>query len=129
MAVCWCSQVLVLSEGRQLYFGPPGQAVDWFGNCLGYPFWRDKHGAVADWLMDLVSVGFSKPAALSGASMTTSADVARASELWHAHTQKVTSLWPHSPQELAVSQALVKLQGRAGFGTHLQTSLSAVLRY
>lgn len=53
-------QVIVLSEGHQLYFGVPDEAVDWFGNSLGYTYSPGQDGAVSDWLMDLVSVGFSK---------------------------------------------------------------------
>ena len=82
----------MLSEGHQLYFGPPQEAVDWFDKGLGYSFWPDQHGAVSDWLMDLVSVGFSKPQALRGVSMTSTADVANASELWQAHYCKVKHL-------------------------------------
>ena len=43
-----------------LYFGAPEKAVDWFSQ-LGFRYeqWRD--GAVSDWLIDLVSVGFQKP--------------------------------------------------------------------
>lgn len=85
-------QVLVLSEGHQLYFGPPQEAVNWFSSCLGYTFWPGQHGAEADWLMDLVSVGFSKPQALCSSSMTSREDVSKASELWHAHCKKA---WLH----------------------------------
>jgi ATP-binding cassette subfamily G (WHITE) protein 2 len=82
----------MLSEGHQLYFGPPQEAANWFDKGLGNSFRPDQHGAVSDWLMDLVSVGFSKPQALSGVSMTSAADVANASELWHAHNRKVKHL-------------------------------------
>ncbi|CAL5218719.1 g432 [Coccomyxa viridis] len=68
-------KVLLLSEGHQLYFGPPQEAISWFSDCLGYTFWPDQRGAEADWLMDLVSVGFSKPQALRGASMASQEDV------------------------------------------------------
>ena len=81
-------QVLLLSEGHQLYFGPPQEAINWFSKCLGYTFWPGQRGAEADWLMDLVSVGFSKPQTLRAASMTSREDVAKASELWHAHCKK-----------------------------------------
>ena len=86
---CCDLQVLVLSEGHQLYFGPPEQVTDWFSGCLGYSFWPGQHGSVADWLMDLVSVGFSKPAKLGGTTMTSRADVVTSSELWHASRHKV----------------------------------------
>lgn len=54
-------QVTVLSEGYTLYFGAPSQAVDWFSGNLGYSYQPQQDGAVSDWLMDAVSVGFSKP--------------------------------------------------------------------
>ena len=53
-------QVIVLSEGHQLYFGRPQEAVAWFSGSLGYAYAPAQDGAVSDWLMDLVSVGFSK---------------------------------------------------------------------
>ncbi len=80
--------MLLLSEGHQLYFGPPQEAISWFSDCLGYTFWPDQRGAEADWLMDLVSVGFSKPQALRGAPMASQEDVTKASGLWHAHRRK-----------------------------------------
>lgn len=85
----WLSQVLVLSEGYQLYNGPPNEALNWFSKCLGYTFWPGQQGAESDWLMDLVSVGFSKPQSLTGASMTSRSDVVKASALCQAHAQKV----------------------------------------
>lgn len=56
-----CFQVVVLSEGYQLYTGEPGQAVHWFSNTLNYTYTPERDGAVSDWLMDMVSVGFAKP--------------------------------------------------------------------
>ena len=88
-SLCCDLQVLVLSEGHQLYIGPPEQVTDWFSGCLGYSFRPGQHGSVADWLMDLVSVGFSPPAKLGGTTMTSRADVVTSSELWHARRQKV----------------------------------------
>ena len=52
--------MIVLSEGHQLYFGLPQEAVAWFSGSLGYAYAPAQDGAVSDWLMDLVSVGFSK---------------------------------------------------------------------
>jgi hypothetical protein len=54
-------QVTVLSEGFTLYFGAPNRAVHWFGGHLGYTYQPQQDGAVSDWLMDAVSVGFTKP--------------------------------------------------------------------
>lgn len=55
-------QCVVLSEGHNLYFGSPKRALDWFSDALGYSYSYQRDGAVSDWLMDLVSVGFQKPA-------------------------------------------------------------------
>ena len=52
--------MIVLSEGHQLYFGVPDEAVHWFSSSLGYAYAPAQDGTVSDWLMDLVSVGFSK---------------------------------------------------------------------
>ena len=54
-------QVVVLSEGVQLYGADPRAAVAWFGDALHYPYDAAADGAPSDWLMDLVSVGFAKP--------------------------------------------------------------------
>lgn len=52
---------MVLSEGYNLYFGSPERVLGWFSDTLGYPYDYSRDGAVSDWLMDLVSVGFQKP--------------------------------------------------------------------
>jgi hypothetical protein len=51
-----CLQVVVLSEGHQLYSGDPKQAVPWFSGTLNYTFNPEKDGAVSDWLMDMVRI-------------------------------------------------------------------------
>ena len=57
---CAALQVILLSEGHVLYFGPPSSAVPWFGS-LQYDYLPERDGNVSDWLLDLVSVGFTKP--------------------------------------------------------------------
>ena len=57
---------MVLSEGYTLYFGPPSRAMDWFSGSLGYTYNQGRDGSISDWLMDLVSVGFGKPATWAG---------------------------------------------------------------
>ena len=69
---------MVLSEGYQLYFGAPDDAAPWFDRGLGYEYDALRDGAVSDWLMDLVSVGFAKPDDVAERSMATRADVAAA---------------------------------------------------
>ena len=54
-------QVVVLSEGVQLYGDDPHGAVAWFAHGLHYPYEPAADGAPSDWLMDLVNVGFAKP--------------------------------------------------------------------
>lgn len=53
--------VAILSEGHQLYLGNPANVVAWFQNELGYPYVPATNGNVPDWLMDTVSIGFTKP--------------------------------------------------------------------
>lgn len=53
--------MVVLSEGVQLYSADPSGVVAWFASSLHYPFDQRADGAASDWLMDLVSVGFTKP--------------------------------------------------------------------
>lgn len=71
-------QVTVLSEGYQLYFGRPEDALYWFGTGLGFTYNLERDGAVSDWLMDLVSVGFQKPESFTCRSMCTVEDVVMA---------------------------------------------------
>lgn len=59
------NKIVVLSEGRQLYAGPPSQCVPWFENKLGCKYDETAGGAVSDWVMDTVSVGFNKPEAMA----------------------------------------------------------------
>jgi hypothetical protein len=45
-----------------LYAGPTAGLAGWFERGLGYGPWSaDCHGSVADWVIDLVNVGFTKP--------------------------------------------------------------------
>ena len=59
------NKVVVLSEGHQVFLGAPSQCVDWFQTHLGYPYVAVRDGNVPDWIMDTVSVGFTKPAAFA----------------------------------------------------------------
>ena len=59
------NKVVILSEGHQLYAGPPSQCVSWFQDCLHYNYNEKTDGAVSDWIMDTISVGFKKPAAMA----------------------------------------------------------------
>ena len=45
-----------------LYAGPRQQLVPWMSGTLGYgPYCPERYGMAADWVMDLVNVGFRKP--------------------------------------------------------------------
>ena len=65
---------MVLSEGYSLYFGAPQRALDWFSGSLGYSYSYQRDGAISDWLMDLVSVGFQKPTSFQGTCARCNAD-------------------------------------------------------
>ena len=83
-------KVCVLSEGYQLYCGRPDRALAWFSDALGYEYDLIRDGAVSDWMMDLVSVGFAKPDAQAGRSMTCSADVVAAYRAFQRERPPVT---------------------------------------
>ena len=83
-------KVTVLSEGYQLYFGRPDRALAWFSDALGYDYDLLRDGAVSDWMMDLVSVGFAKPEDAARRSMTTSADVVAAHRAFQRERPPVT---------------------------------------
>jgi len=77
-------KVCLLTEGRQLYFGAPSGVAPWFGGETGFRHAPTRDGAVSDWIIDLVSVGFAKPPAVAARSMTGVADVAAAAAKWAA---------------------------------------------
>ena len=56
----WCAQVCLLAEGHLMFFGPPDDAAPWFGS-VGYMY-SLQAGLVSDWMLDLVSISFQKPA-------------------------------------------------------------------
>lgn len=54
------NQVLILSEGYQMFRAPPGYVLHWFHNILEFPYDMSIDGTVADWLITIVSISFSK---------------------------------------------------------------------
>ena len=47
---------MVLSTGKQLYFGAASRAQGWFEGRLGYP--KFSHTSTVDYILDLVNIGF-----------------------------------------------------------------------
>eukprot|EP00884_Botryococcus_braunii_P010510 jgi/Botrbrau1/19460/Bobra.0338s0080.1 len=68
----------VLSEGFLLYFGRTSEAVHWF-QCLGFQY-AEAQGAVSDWLLDLVSVGFHDSMGSEGLGLSSLEDVQAAAQ-------------------------------------------------
>lgn len=68
----------VLSEGFLLYFGRTSEAVQWF-QCLGFQY-AEAQGAVSDWLLDLVSVGFHDSIGSEGLGLSSLEDVEAAAQ-------------------------------------------------
>ena len=58
-------KVVILSEGYQLYLGPPSGCVNWFQQHIKIPYVAARDGNVPDWVMDSVSVTFAKPLAVA----------------------------------------------------------------
>ena len=54
-------QVLVLSCGRLIFFGPCSGLIPWLSDHLGYAYEPDKGGIAPDFVMDLVNIAFKKP--------------------------------------------------------------------
>eukprot|EP00884_Botryococcus_braunii_P000761 jgi/Botrbrau1/10686/Bobra.139_2s0016.1 len=52
------NKLVLLAEGYLMYFGPVTEATDWFHHRLGYSYNVEEQGLPADWLLDLVSIGF-----------------------------------------------------------------------
>ena len=61
-------QALVVSSGFLVYSGPREGLVPWLAEGpLGYgPYDAQRHGVAADWVMDLVNIGFRKPRVRGG---------------------------------------------------------------
>ena len=57
------TQVVVLSEGYQLFWGRPNDVQPGFTNERGYPFNSERDCSISYGVMDLVSIGFAKPEA------------------------------------------------------------------
>lgn len=53
-------QVTLVSAGRLLYTGSREELVPWFSGRLGYAYDAATHGVASDWVMDLVSINYSK---------------------------------------------------------------------
>lgn len=70
----------LLSKGKLMYWGPTAEILPWFSDTLGYEYNSVVHGVVSDWVMDLVSIGFSKPEEHYGKTMRTEEDVVNAAK-------------------------------------------------
>jgi len=76
--------VTLLASGRLAYTGPRDGLVEWFGS-LGYPYDPTLHGVASDWALDLVAIGFHKPARYYGHTMRAREDVERAAGAFKSH--------------------------------------------
>lgn len=54
--MCVYLQVLVLSLGHELYFGPADKADWWFGEVLGYA--RPHDASASDYLLDVINIDY-----------------------------------------------------------------------
>ncbi|KAK9820121.1 hypothetical protein WJX72_006338 [[Myrmecia] bisecta] len=80
-------QVVLLSHGRTLYVGPGQQAESWFSGNLGYPYSPAAHGAISEWLLQLVTTSFTADES-EPATMRTAEDVVQAATAWAAAHQE-----------------------------------------
>jgi len=78
-------KVLVMSDGRQLYFGPAKECYSWFSKTLDYPKFKETTTDV-DYILDLINVNFNKdPKVYGEKTMQTKADVLAAATQWRDH--------------------------------------------
>ncbi|GMH36516.1 hypothetical protein BSKO_04384 [Bryopsis sp. KO-2023] len=73
-------KVVILSKGRMMYSGATSGVVPWFKNKLDYDYRPELHGVISDWVIDLVSIGFSKPDEFYGRTMRNESELLDASE-------------------------------------------------
>jgi hypothetical protein len=71
-----------------MYHGPCDEMTEWFGS-LGYSHNPLEHGVASDWALDLVAVGFAKPAKYYGHTMRTRDDLAASSKAFMEHYMRV----------------------------------------
>ena len=48
----------------QVYAGPPQDCVAWFNGQLGFAYFPEQDGTVADWVISLVSLRFPNKASI-----------------------------------------------------------------
>ncbi|CAD7703071.1 unnamed protein product [Ostreobium quekettii] len=77
-------KVVLLSRGILMYWGAPKDAVPWFSGTLGYKYDAERDDSPPEWLMDLISIEFSKPEIDSRKSMTVLAEVQAASNIFRS---------------------------------------------
>lgn len=81
-------KVLVMSDGRQLYFGEAKECFTWFSTTLDYP----KHKSTTtdvDYILDLVNVNFTKdPLVYGEKTMQTKADVLAAATVFRDYIRE-----------------------------------------
>lgn len=66
-----------------MYSGYTNRVASWFTENLGYDYDPKIHGVVSDWVIDLVSIGFSKPEEFYGNSMRTEEELLDAANKYH----------------------------------------------
>ncbi|KAI8468849.1 MAG: P-loop containing nucleoside triphosphate hydrolase protein [Monoraphidium minutum] len=76
--------VTLLASGRLMYHGPREGITPWFGS-LGYKYDSNLHGVPSDWALDLVAIGFAKPARFYGNTITNKEQLLAASDAFRAH--------------------------------------------
>ncbi|MEW5309515.1 MAG: hypothetical protein WDW38_001400 [Sanguina aurantia] len=74
------NKCLVLSQGREMYFGPRAGLIPWFNEELLYSYDPAFHGVPSDWVMDLVNISFAKPVKYYGKMMNTHEELSSAAD-------------------------------------------------
>ena len=108
--------VTLLASGRLMYHGPREGITDWFGS-LGYTYDPGLHGVPSDWALDLVAIGFAKPARFYGHTISTREDLLAASEAFKRRYTDDHGL-AEAAAALAAADADADHHGRRGHHHH-----------
>lgn len=100
-----------------MYSGETNRVVSWFTTNMGYDYEPSIHGVVSDWVIDLVSIGFSKPHQYYGKTMRNEDELHDAAAQFYADYKSRSSIRSDQLHE----------DGRAGVPNFIKAELFLAL--
>jgi hypothetical protein len=113
--------LLVLSEGRDMYYGPAGEAVAWFESC---GFACPAHYNPADFFADIVAIDHRSPAAEEASK----ARIALLVDRFNQRQQQQREAEQAAAVPAEDQAAMEKINDRPSFPNPLPTEFSLLLR-